>query len=275
MIRDLTETIQALLTQPGLPPELAAAQIVFDPPRDPFTPGQTSVDVFLFDIRENVNLRFTEYESRRVGADVVQSYPPLRVTCSYLITAWPVSVPDLTLAEHRLLSQVLQVLSRFPLIPPGFLQGSLVGQEPPVQMQIAHPDDMRNAAEFWAAVGNKLKPSVVAAVTITMPVFPDIDFPMVITADMAIQQIDVPGSRQEMFRIAGHVTDAANNPAAGATVKIVETGRTTTSNTVGAFTLSALPAGTFTLRATLGAATQDSSITIPAPIGSNYDVQLP
>jgi hypothetical protein len=98
---------------------------------------------------------------------------------------------------------------------------------------------------------------------------------MVITADMAIQQIDVPGSRQEMFRIAGHVTDAANNPAAGATVKIVETGRTTTSNTVGAFTLSALPAGTFTLRATLGAATQDSSITIPAPIGSNYDVQLP
>jgi hypothetical protein len=275
MIRDLSETIQALLTQPGLPQELAAAQIVFDPPRDPFTPGQTSVDVFLFDIRENVNLRFTEYESRRVGADVVQSYPPLRVTCSYLITAWPVSVPDLTLAEHRLLSQVLQVLSRFPLIPPGFLQGSLVGQEPPVQMQIAHPDDMRNAAEFWAAVGNKLKPSVVAAVTITMPVFPDVDFPMVITADMAIQQIDVPGSRQEMFRIAGHVTDAANNPAAGASVKIVETGRTTTSNTVGAFTLSALPAGTFTLRATLGAATQDSSITIPAPIGSNYDVQLP
>src|SRR5258708_6613458 len=101
MIRDLSETLQALLSQPGIPPELAAAQIIFDPPGDPFAPPQTSVDVFLFDIRENVNLRFTEYEQRTVGPDVIQSRPPLRVTCSYLITAWPVGVPDLTLAEHR------------------------------------------------------------------------------------------------------------------------------------------------------------------------------
>jgi hypothetical protein len=117
--------------------------------------------------------------------------------------------------------------------------------------------------------------SIVAGATITMPVFPDQTYPMVITADMAIQQIDVPGSRQEMFRIAGHVTDAAHNPVAGATVKIVQTGRLTTSDALGTFTLSALPAGTFTLRATFGAATQDVSITIPAPLGSNYDVQLP
>ena len=275
MIRDLSETLQAILSQPGLPPELAGAQILFDAPRDPFTPGQTSVDVFLFDIRENVNLRFTEYQSRGSGSNVIQSRPPLRVTCSYLITAWPIGVPDLALAEHRLLSQVLQLLAQFPLIPAPFLQGSLVGQEPPVQLQIAHPDDMRNASEFWAAVGNKLRPSIVAAATITMPVFPDESFPMVITADMAIQQIGIPGTRKEMFRIAGHVTDAATNPVAGATVKIVETGRLTTSNAAGTFTLSALAAGTFTLRATFGAATQDVSITIPAPLGSKYDVQLP
>ncbi len=275
MIRDLSETLQALLSQPGLPPELAAAQIIFDPPRDPFAPAQTSVDVFLFDIRENVNLRFTEYERRNVGPNVIQSRAPLRVTCSYLLTAWPLGVPDLTLAEHRLLSQVLQLLSRFPLIPPSFLQGSLIGQEPPVQLQIAHPDDMRNASEFWAAVGNRLRPSVVAAATITMPVFPDESVPQVITTDLATQQMNLPGTRQEMFRIAGHVTNAALLPVAGATVRIVERGRVTTSDAQGAFTISALPAGTFTLRATFGGATQDVTITIPPPLGSNYDVQLP
>jgi hypothetical protein len=275
MIRDLSETLQALLSQPGLPAELAGSQIIFDPPRDPFTPAQSSVDVFLFDIRENVNLRFTERESRTVGPDVIQSRPPLRVTCSYLITAWPVGVPDLTLAEHRLLSQVLQVLSRFPLIPGPFLQGSLVGQEPPVQLQIAHPDDMRNASEFWAAVGNRLRPSVVAAATITMPLFVDESFPKVITSEIAIQQMDLPGTRAEMYRIAGHVTDAAALPVVGAGLLIVELGRITTSNAEGAFTLSALPVGNFTLRATFGAATQDVSITIPAPLGSNYDVQFP
>src|SRR5258708_14214209 len=102
MIRDLSETLQALLSQPGLPPELGAAQIVFDAPRDPFSVPQTSIDVFLFDIRENVNLRFTEYENRPVGPHVTQARPPFRVTGSYLITDRPVGVPDLTLAAPHL-----------------------------------------------------------------------------------------------------------------------------------------------------------------------------
>jgi hypothetical protein len=273
MIRDLSETLQALLTQPGLPPELATSVVSFDRPTDPFTPTQTTIDVFLFDIRERVDLRFTENAISRSSQQATISRPPLRVLCSYLITAWPVGEPDLALAEHRLLSQVTQLLSRFPLIPPAFLQGSLVGQEPPVQLQIAHPDDLRNS-EFWAAMGNRLRASVVAAATITMPVFADETAPLVITEDHAIQQTDVPGSREEMFRIGGHVTDSLNLPVAGATVRVVERNRTTTTDAGGAFTVSALPAGTFTLRATFGATTRDVPITIPAPVGSNYDVQL-
>jgi len=274
MIRDLSETLQALLTQPGLPPELAAAVLNFDRPQDPFNPQQTTVDVFLFDVRERVDLRFTEYEATRTNQQATLSRPPLRVVCSYLVTAWPVGEPDLTLAEHRLLAEVLQLLSRFPLIPDAFLQGSLIGQVPPVQLQIAHPDDMRNAAEFWAAVGNRLRPSIVAAATITMPIFPVETFPVVISEGKALQQTNVPGSRVELFRIAGHITDAASLPVAGATVRIVERGRTTLSDAAGAFIVSALPAGTFTLRVTFGATSKDVSITIPAPVGSNYDVQL-
>ena len=85
MIRDLSETMQALLTQPGLPPELAAATVSFDRPTDPFTPTQTTIDVFLFDIRERVDLRFTEYEVRKTNQQATLSRPPLRVACSYQI----------------------------------------------------------------------------------------------------------------------------------------------------------------------------------------------
>jgi Pvc16 N-terminal domain/Carboxypeptidase regulatory-like domain len=274
MIRDLSETLQALLSQPGLPPELAGSVISFDRPVDPFAPPQTTIDVFLFDIRENVDLRFTEYEFRPAPPNVVQVRPPLRVVCSYLITAWPVGVVDQTLTEHRLLTQVLQVLSRFPLIPDSFLQGSLIGQEPPVQLQIARPDDMRNPSEFWAAVGNRLRPSIVAAATITLPVFPEETYPMVITQENALQQIGLPATRVEMYRIGGHLTDAASAPVAAATMRIVELNRTTTTDANGAFILSALPAGAFTLRAISGASTKDVGITIPAPSGSNYDVQF-
>jgi hypothetical protein len=115
----------------------------------------------------------------------------------------------------------------------------------------------------------------VAAATITMPIFPDATYPLAITQDPAIQQTDVPGSRVQMYRIGGHVTDAASAPVAGAAVLIVERGRTTTTDAAGGFTVSALPAGNFTLRATFGAKTRDVLIAIPAPVGSNYDVQLP
>jgi phage antirepressor YoqD-like protein len=57
MIRDLSQTLRAILTQPGLPAELAAAQIAFDRPTEQFNPSQTTVDLFLFDVQENKELR--------------------------------------------------------------------------------------------------------------------------------------------------------------------------------------------------------------------------
>ena len=60
MLRDLSESLQALLTQPGLPPELGSAVVSFDRPSDPFTPAQTTVNLFLFEVRENRELRNNE-----------------------------------------------------------------------------------------------------------------------------------------------------------------------------------------------------------------------
>ena len=63
MIRDLSLTLQAILDDPALGaafPELAAAQIVFNPPVETFNPTQTTIDLFLYDIRENMELRSNE-----------------------------------------------------------------------------------------------------------------------------------------------------------------------------------------------------------------------
>src|SRR5262245_6672000 len=139
MIRDLTESLEALLTQPGLPTELGNALIRFERPTDPYLPEQTTVNVFLYEIRENLELRSNELERVVVGAQTIVGPPPLRVTCMYLITAWPVGGNDLPQQEHRLLSQVLQLLAGTPVLPEVFLQGSLVGQDPPIPLLVAHP----------------------------------------------------------------------------------------------------------------------------------------
>jgi hypothetical protein len=284
MIRDLSLTLQAILDDPALGatfPELATAQIVFNPPVETFNPTQTTIDLFLYDIRENMELRSNEPRRERLNGQVRMHRPPMRVACTYLITAWPVGGTDLALQEHRLLSQVLQVLSRHPTIPNVFMRGQLVGQEPPLPMVVAQTDGLKEPAEFWTAIGNKLRPSLTVTVTIGMEVSAPVTAPIVITEEIRLGERTAPDAeaispptRQILFRIGGRVTDASNAPVEGSTVTLVGTGFAAQTMADGNYTLSGIPAGTYTLRVQSGATTRNVTVTIPAPAGSHYNVQL-
>jgi hypothetical protein len=315
MIRDLSMTLRELLNLADQPevrtqfPELAEAQIIFERPTEPFEPAQTTVDLFLYDIRENTELRDNEtrFERRHaftiteqsisnlmsagvsetildslqaavsqsitgkqqflcflegvIGHNQVEQQkalfiqhaektngqpviipPPLRVICYYLVTAWPVGGDDLTLQEHRLLSQVLQLLSRYPTIPGEFLQGSICRQSPPMPMMIAVPNGLDNPADFWSAIGNNLRPSLVVKITLSMPVFADRLVDLVTT-----KITDVEG--EGIVQIGGRVLDPIGNGIANARVDIVDTGQQVTTDSQGRYVLPRVSVGTHTLRA--------------------------
>ena len=166
MIRDLSETLSALLA-----PALPAADISFERPTDLFQPAQTTVNLFLYDVRENLELRNNEPVVRRVGTVAIKEPPPVRLDCAYIVTAWPVGGTDLPLQEHRLLSQSLRRLLRFPTIPPEFLRGSLIGQQPPLPTVTARPDGLANPAEFWTALGSRLRAALTLKATIGVTAF--------------------------------------------------------------------------------------------------------
>lgn len=278
MIRDLSLTLKAILDDSALLPrfpELAEAQIAFDRPSEPFSPGQTTVDLFLHDIRENLELRDNEPTFTRTNGQVTVRRPPLRVACTYLITAWPVGLADTTLHEHRLLSQVLQVLAGFPTIPASFLRGKLIGQEPPLPVLTARPDGLPSASEFWTALGNKIRPSLTVTATIALEVFAPETIPLVISRGTSLEDRGFPTTLEQFFRIGGRVTRAPGLPVENAMVTLVQSGVTTRTDAAGRYTLGILAAGTYTLRAQSGAVTQDVSITVPPAAGSNYNVQLP
>jgi hypothetical protein len=284
MISDLSLTLQAILDDPALSaafPELAAAQVVFDRPSDSFNPTQTTIDLFLYDVRENMELRSNEPRIERLNGQTRIHQPPLRVLCSYLVTAWPVGGADLALQEHRLLSQVLQVLSRHPKIPVPFLRGGLVGQEPHLPMVTARADGLREPAEFWTAIGNRLRPSISVLVTIGMDVQAPVTAPTVITEQLTLGERTAPdekeispATQQTFYRIGGLVTGAGGQPVAGASVTLAGTGFAARTDDAGRFILGVMPAGAYTLQVQSGGTTKDVSITIPAVAGSSYNVQL-
>jgi Pvc16 N-terminal domain/Carboxypeptidase regulatory-like domain len=280
MIHDLSLTLKAILDEPALTPrfpELADALIVFDRPSEPFSPSHTTVDLFLYDIRENLELRDNEPTFIRTNGQVTRRRPPVRVACSYLVTAWPMPAvaADATLREHRLLSQVLQVLSGFRTIPAAYLKDKLVGQEPPLPLLTAQPDSLQRSSEFWTALGNKLRPSVTVTATIALEVFAPETAPLVISRATSLEDRGLPATHEPFFRIGGRVTGALGAPVANATVTLVQSGVATRTDAAGLYTLGILAAGTYTLRAQSGAVTQDVSIAVPPTTGSNYNVQLP
>ena len=175
MIQDLDETIAALLRR-DLPPALAEqVQISFATPDDQFPPQSVTlpaIDLFLYDIRENLELRSNEAViDRRGDGTATRTRPSLRVDLSYLITAWPsASVPNPAEDEHRLLGEVMRVLLRYRTIPADVLQGELQGQLPALPVSSLQPGRLQSMGEFWQAVGGKPKAALNYQVTLSVAV---------------------------------------------------------------------------------------------------------
>jgi hypothetical protein len=246
MIQDLSRTLQAILSQPGLPAPLKNALISFDRPEETFKPMQTTVDLFLYDLRENLELRSNELSIDKSNTQSVTHKAPMRLACSYLATAWPVGGADPAFQEQQLLSQVLQALARFPTIPGTFLQGSLVGQEPPLPMVALHPDALKNLAEFWTSLGNTLRASLTITVTISVPVFDDVIDYLVTTSNTSAASGN--GAADQWLQFGGRVLDGAGDGVPGALADLLDAGLRTRSGDDGRFVFSGVQAGSHTLR---------------------------
>jgi hypothetical protein len=190
MIKDLDETIAALLRR-DLPPALVGqVQISFATPDDQFPPQSVTlpaIDLFLYDVQENLELRSNEvYLERRSDGTATRTQAPVRMDFSYLVTAWPSeSVPNPAEDEHHLLGEVMRVLLRYRTIPEDVLQGELVGQQPLLPVSSMQPGRLQSLGEFWQALGGKPKAALNYQVTLSVDVTAPQEVPLV--TDKVIQ----------------------------------------------------------------------------------------
>ncbi len=179
MFDDLDKSIENLLKR-ELPADLVSqVTISFATPDNSFPPSTVSlpaINVFLYDIRENRDLRDGEWRlERQSDGSAVRKAPLVRVDCSYLVTAWPSdSSPAPAKDEHRLLGEVMKALLRHSSLPAAVLEGSLQGQQPPLPSSTLQPGRLQSLAEFWQALGGK--PKATLSYTVTLGVEPTAPF---------------------------------------------------------------------------------------------------
>ena len=174
------------------------------------------MDLFLYDVKENRELRDPTpiIEPSGTPGVSIRRAPPIRVDCSYIVTCWSTNTgPAKVVEEHRLLAETLSWLSRFPTIPPSFLQGSLNNQLYPLPTIVAQMDPNKNAGDFWIALGIPPRPAFYLTATVAMLLGAGVETPLVTTAIASYQQGRESAPSEEWINIGGVVL---TRPAAAA-----------------------------------------------------------
>lgn len=164
MIHEVDELLEKLVKRDAL--NGSQVELVFDAPTKDWVARRNgpAVDLYLYDIREDLQRRVPAWEDARGkdGKVVARQLPPRRFKLSYLVTAWTQRPED----EHRLLSALLSAFIRNPMIKAEDLEGTLAEPDLPVYIDVGQPPSQdRSLADVWSALGGELKPSLDVVVT--------------------------------------------------------------------------------------------------------------
>jgi hypothetical protein len=154
-----------------VPIDTTAIDIKFEIPTKEWSATVTrpTINLFLYDIRENLQLRNKDRTVTGHSISGTLSTAPARVDLYYMITVWTTDVSD----EHQLLGKLLTTLLTFPVLPPEVLQGSMASQPFDLRAWIAQPDRMPNPWDFWGNVEHRMKASLHFVLTAAVQTVPD------------------------------------------------------------------------------------------------------
>jgi hypothetical protein len=271
MISDLDESIKELLIKQGLL-DPAEIDIKFEMPNREWSASisKPTVNIYLYDIRENHQLRGTEWMlTKDENGKATRKKTPSRIDIAYLITVWTSDIAD----EHRLLYQVLLTLFRYPELPEEVLSGQLIGQSCPIKVATAQPDGLfNNPADFWSALDNEIKPSI--NYVVTLPLDTEIAFTAPIVTTKIIDYKKPDAEVERLVQVAGIVHEAGKPTQVIPKARVVakEAGMTTVTDEQGKYSFSKITEGKYTFQVLVSdKKVYEASVTIP---GASYDLEV-
>jgi hypothetical protein len=269
MLADLHIALAELIHQKGQIPA-DDVDVRFDAPRRPWVASLTrpTLDLFLFDVRENTELRHTNLQSNRGNGKTTYRVPPRRFDLRYMVTALT-TVPE---DEHLLLWRTLVTLLKYAEIPRDLVPEAIRDLDPPIIAQIKQPDDTGQLNDIWSALEESPRPSLLYVVTVPVDLDITISAPLVLTRTARYARTTDPTRPLEAYtHIGGRVRDRKGQHIGGVQVTLEGSAREAVlTDSSGQFTLVEVPSGPLTLRVTPpGGQSRLVKIAVPAP---SYDV---
>jgi hypothetical protein len=191
VIADVDEVLRKLLIR-EIEIKGNEVDIQFDQPRREWSArlSKPTLNLFLFDIRENLRLRGSEQYStinRPDGTSEIRRNT-VRMDLRYLMSAWVKEAED----EHLLLSSGLMGLLRNPFLPTDLFTERLKSQPHPCPIEVAtFPPEVGPVDKFteiWGVLDNEMRAGVVITITIAVDPYKPMTFTQVRSREMRFLQ---------------------------------------------------------------------------------------
>ena len=201
MISDVDEALRNLILD-SLTVSRQNVDIKYDLPSRDWASrlNRPTINLFLFDIRENLRLRGAE-QYRQIPRDdgkVEVRRNPVRIDLRYLLTAWTKDPED----EHLLLSDTLLTLLRNPTIPDKYASEQMKKQQFPVILDAAvyQPEHgpTEKSTEIWGVIGNDIHAGFIVTITITVDPYEPLVFTQVSSIERNLGQTSPEGGRAQV-----------------------------------------------------------------------------
>jgi hypothetical protein len=190
VLADLDETIRHFLIDYA-PLDTTEIDISFDTPDREWSSrlSRPTVNCFLYDLRENHDLRQTGWDVTRENGSYVRKKEPIRIDATYQVSVWAQAAED----EHQLLWHVLATLARHPSIPEDSWEGVVRDQPLAIQTRVAQPNEgPRNMAELWQAIDNRVRPTITYTLTVALDPNVSSSGPLVLRRRTSFNQLIPP-----------------------------------------------------------------------------------
>ncbi|MCL1905413.1 MAG: DUF4255 domain-containing protein [Clostridiales bacterium] len=133
--------------------------------------GRNALNIFLSDMAENAELRSNEPEYDRSEFGFFALKPPLRLKCTYIVSAWPATgdTNEASLIQQELLSEAYRVLSSFSKLPAAFIPAPLKADDLPAPVIEFPKNVFQNRPEFWVSAGCAFHTAFSFCATVSLP----------------------------------------------------------------------------------------------------------
>jgi hypothetical protein len=247
MLLELHNTLQHLIYERGSisPREI---DIMFEAPTRERIDKliRPTINVFLFDLQENTDLRQSDFERTRNNGRAERRSPIRRFDLRYMVRALTTEVED----EYELIWRALLTLLRYPLIPQELLSEELRSLEPAPTTKVSQADEGQRLSAIWTALGVPPHPALYYVVTVPVDMDMVIEAPLVLTRTARYKRGHTDEIPPEIgIQIGGVVRSSEGQPLAN--VRVALEGRAalgSETNEEGRFILGGVPSGTVKLR---------------------------